>query len=189
MHQTLRFIIASVAVLFVSLPRSAPAEIGTTQIMLTEKHIEGFILVQKDMSEAIAKMHTGRSVDPADYNLKFMASTKNRGFKNVTEYETVAANISMILAAIDPQTKEFTDPHSAIKKEIEGVSADKTIAASEKKELLKELNAALKSVEPIQFSSNVDLVKKYYDAIDVTLIAAHDGETHADSSTVRTIGE
>ncbi len=94
----------------------------------------------------------------------------------------------MVVAAIDPQTKEFTDPQAAIKKEIEDVAADKTITASQKKELLKELNAALKSVEPIQ-SSNVELVKKYYDVIDVTMIAAYDGESRADSSVVRTIGE
>src|SRR3954451_8997327 len=174
MHQTLRLIIASVAVLFASLPRSAPAEVGTTQIMLTEKHIEGFILVQKDMSEAIVKMQAVASLDSADYKAKLMASTTKRGFKNIAEYETVAANISMLVAAIDPQTKEFTDPHSAIKEEIQGVAADKAFTASQKKELLKELNAALKSVEPIQFPSNVELLKKYYDLIDVTMIAAYD---------------
>ena len=66
-----------------------------------------------------------------------MASSKKRGFKNIAEYETVAANISMVVAAIDPRMREFTDPHSAIKKEIDGVAADKTIAASQKKELLR----------------------------------------------------
>jgi hypothetical protein len=95
----------------------------------------------------------------------------------------------MIVAAVDPKTKEFTDPQAAIKKEIEDVAADKTITIRQKKELLKDLNAALKSVEPIQFPSNVELVKKYYDLIDVTMIDAYEGENHADSSPVRTIGE
>ena len=172
MRQTLRLIIGCVAVVFASFPRSAPAENATTQIMLTEKHIEGFILVQKDMSEAIAKMQAATSVNPADYKIKLMASTKKRGFKNVAEYETVAASISMVIAGIDPRTKEFTDPQLVIKKEIEDVAADSTITTTQKKELLKELNAALKSVDPIQFSSNIDLVKKYYDLIDVTMIAS-----------------
>lgn len=118
-----------------------------------------------------------------------MASAKKRGFKNLAEYETVAENISMVIAAVDPQTKEFTDPQSAIKKGIQDVAADKTITASQKKELLKELSAALKAVEPIQFSSNVELVKKFYNEIDVSMIAAYDGESHADSSVVRSIGE
>ena len=119
----------------------------------------------------------------------FLQHQPERGFKNTAEYETVAANISMVVAAIDPKTKEFTDPQAAIKKEIEDVAADKTITARQKKELLKDLNAALKSVEPIQFPSNVELVKKYYDAIDVTMIAAYDDESYSDSNVVRTVGE
>jgi hypothetical protein len=189
MHQILRFTIAAIAGVLVSIPSSAPTQAGSTQIMLTEKHVEGFIAVQKDMSEVMEKMQAATSSDPAAYKTKLMASAKKRGFKNIAEYEVVAANISMVVGSIDPQTKEFTDPQSAIKKELDAVAADKTIAASQKKELLKELNAALKSVEPIQFSSNVDLVKKYYDKIDVTMIAAYDGESRENLGTVRTISE
>jgi hypothetical protein len=103
MRQTLRFIIASIVVISASFPLITRAEVVTTQIMLTEKHIEGFILVQKDISEAMETMQGIKSV--ADYQLKLTASTKKRGFKNVAEYETVAANISMVVAAIDPKTK------------------------------------------------------------------------------------
>jgi hypothetical protein len=187
MRKTLRLIVASIAVIFASFPLSTRAEVATTQIMLTDKHIEAFISVQKDMSEAIGTMQPVKSA--ADYQVKLMVSTKKRGFKNTAEYETVAANISMIVVAIDPKTKEFTDPHAAIKKEIEDVAADKTITIRQKKELLKDLNAALNSVEPIQFSTNIELVKKYYDAIDVTMIAAHDDESYSDSNVVRTVGE
>jgi hypothetical protein len=52
----------------------------------------------------------------------------------------VSANISLVTAAIDPQTKAFSDPHSAIKKEIENLRADKTIPGREKKQLFVELN-------------------------------------------------
>ena len=69
------------------------------------------------------------------------------------------------------------------------MTADKAITTSQKKQLLKDLNAALKSVQPIQFSSNVELVKKYYDKIDVTMIAAYDGESRENSSAVHTISE
>ena len=36
----------------------------------------------------------------------------------------------------------------------------------EKKEILNELNAALKFTKPVQFPENVELIKKYYDKID-----------------------
>ncbi|MFZ1097479.1 MAG: hypothetical protein WAN75_51070 [Xanthobacteraceae bacterium] len=41
--------------------------------------------------------------------------------------------------------------------------------------MLEELNQALNSAESIQFPSNIEVVEKYYDKIDVTTIAAHDG--------------
>ena len=187
MHQGIRLTIAAVAVVLSSFPSSAPAQVATKQIPLTERHIEGFISVQKDISEALGQ--GAASVNPANFKAKLRASAKKGGFKDIAEYETVAANISMVVAAIDPQTREFTDSQSAIKKELEDVAADKTIAPSQQKALLKELNAALKSVEPIQFPSNIELVKKYYDRIDVTMMTAHDGESRADSRTVRTISE
>jgi ribosome maturation protein Sdo1 len=73
------------------------------------------------------------------------------------------------MGAIDPQTKSFTDPQTAIKKEIEDVAVDQTIPDQEKKQLLEELREALKSAQPIQFPSNVELVRRYYDKIDAAL--------------------
>ena len=93
------------------------------------------------------------------------------------------------MAQIDPQTRVFTDPQTVIKKEIEDTSADKTIPDSEKKLLLWELNQALKSAESMQFPSNIEVVQKYYDKIDVTTIAAYDGDRLSTSTVVRTISE
>jgi hypothetical protein len=115
-------------------------------------------------------MHTA----PADAsNTAFEAElervTKKHGFKDFAEYEAVAANISMLMGAIDPQTKTFTEPQTAIKKELEEVAADQTIPDQDKKQLLEQLGEALKSIQPIQFPSNIELVKRYYDKIDAAL--------------------
>jgi hypothetical protein len=171
MRHTIRATIAAVvttAVAACSATVWAQSTIG--QIKLTEKHVEGFIAAQKDMSVVVEKMQGAASRSPNPrYEAELEAVTKKYGFKNFVEYEAVAANISMVMAAIDPQTKAFTDPQSAIKKEIEDVSADKTIPDNEKKQLLEELNEALKAAQPIQFPGNVELVKKYYDKIDAAL--------------------
>ena len=100
---------------------------------------------------------------------KLEAVTSKHGFKSFAEYETVAANISVVMAAIDPQTKAFTDPRMAIKKEIDDVTADGTIPDHEKKSLLEELNEALKSAQRIEFPDNIELVRKYYERIDAAL--------------------
>ena len=191
MYQMLRLAIVAMAVAFASFPTSAPAQVAATQIKLTEKHVEGFIAAQKDMSAVVEKMQGAVLSNHANakYKAERDAVTRKNGFKNFAEYETVAANISMVIAAIDPQTKVFTDPQAAIKKELEDVSADTTIPNNEKKQLLKELNEALKSAQSIQFPTNIELVQKYYDKIDVTTIAAYDGDGSPTSSVVRTISE
>jgi hypothetical protein len=170
MHRMRHAMIAAfVAVTFACFPTIASAQ--PAQIKLTEKQVEGFIAAQKDMSAVVEKMQGAASPDKPGpkYEAELEAVTKKHGFKDFAEYEAVAANISMVMAAIDPQTKAFTDPKIAIKKEIDDVAADKTIPENEKKQLLEELNEALKSAQPIQFPSNIELVKKYYDKIDAAL--------------------
>ena len=125
----------------------------------------------------------------AKYQAELEAVTKRHGFKDFAEYEAVAANIWLVMAQMDPQTKTFADPQILIKKEIEDASADKTIPDSERKQLLEELNQALKSAESIQFPSNIEVVEKYYDKIDVTTIAAYDGDRLSTSVVVPTISE
>jgi hypothetical protein len=173
MRQMLYATIAAAAIAFASFPIAAPAQQpAPAQIRLTEKHVESFIAAQKDMSAVVEKMQATASADKAatkKYEVEIEAATKKHGFKNFAEYEAVAASISMVMAAIDPQTKAFTDPQTAIKKEIEEVTADKTIPENEKKQLLQELKEALKSAEPIQFPGNIELVKRYYDQIDAAL--------------------
>ena len=191
MHQILRRTVAAMAVVFASFPTSVPAQVAATQIMLTEKHVEGFIAAQKDVSAVVEKMQGAvfSNQASAKYEAELKAVTKKHGFKSFAEYEAVAANISLVMTAIDPQTKVFMDPQAAIKKEIEDVSADKAIPSNEKKKLLVELNAALKAAQSIQFPTNIELVQRYYDRIDVTTIAAYDGDSQPNSSVVRTISE
>src|SRR5882757_11315067 len=160
----------ALAPIAIQISTAVMAEPTLKQIKLTEKQIEGFIKAQKDVAVAVEKMQGAASDQPsAKFQAELTAVVKKHGFKDFQEYEDVAANISMVMACIDPQTKAFTDPKVSIKKEIDEVIADKTIADEEKKQMLEELNEALKSAEPIQFPSNIELVKKYYEKIDAAL--------------------
>jgi hypothetical protein len=187
MYPMVRLIIAATIFAFAGFSTGTLAQVAETQIKLTEKQVEGFIAVQAEIATVVEKTQGGVFSDDGKYRAELSAVTRKRGFKDFAEYETVAANISMVMAAIDPQTKAFTDPQTAIRKEIDDVSRDKTVSSTEKKQMLAELNEALKSVQPVQFPTNIELVKKYYDQIDVTDIATP--ESVANSSVVRTIGE
>src|SRR4029453_2624532 len=95
----------------------------------------------------------------ARYQAELKAVTKKYGFKNFAEYEVVAASISLVMAAIDSQTKMFTDPSTAIEQELEDVIAANNIPDSEKKKLLRSLTLALKAARHIQFPTNIELVQ------------------------------
>ena len=191
MYQTLRLIAVTMAIAFASLETSALANPEILQIKLTEKQLEAFIATQKGVSAVVEKMQAAVFSDPVQskYEAELERIVRKQGFKNFAEYELISANISLVMAAIDPQTKAFSDPHVAIKEEIENVRVDKMLPDRQKKQLLLELNEALKSVQPIEFPTNIELVRKYYDRIDVTIIAAYDGENGPTSTIVRTISE
>jgi hypothetical protein len=132
----IRLTIAALAVVFASFSTSALARVVVTQIQLAEKHVEGFIAAQKDMSAVVKKMMQGAVFSNsanARYEAELKAMTKKHGFKNFAEYKAVAANISLVMGAIDSQTKVFTDPPTAIHQELEEAIAAKNIPNSEKK--------------------------------------------------------
>jgi hypothetical protein len=187
MYRMLCLTVAAMSVAFASLPTSALAQFAVKQIELTENRIEGFIAAQNDILAVVEKIDAVSS-DHANtnYEAELDAVTRKHGFQGLAEYDAVAVNISLIMAGIDPETKVFTDPQTAIKKEIEELNADEAVPQSEKKNLLEELNAVLKAAEPIQFPMNIELVKKYYDKLEVTTISISDDDSRP-SSAVRTI--
>jgi hypothetical protein len=183
MYQMLRLTIAAMAVIFASFPISAPAQVpAATQLKLTDQHIEGFIAAQKDMSAVVEKMMQAAVFSKtanAKYEAELKAVTKKHGFKNVAEYDAVAANIYLVMASIDPQTKVFTDAPTAIKQEIEDAIAAKDIPTHEKKKTLRSLTLALRAARPVKFPTNIKLVQKYYPQI----IAASNGDSWGNSNT------
>ena len=166
----LAILVAVVAALALVQTTGGAAAQAVKQVPLNDKQIEGFVAAQKDMA-AVAKKMQGETSDKPDPKIQaeLEAVAKKYGFASFAEYDDVAANISLILAGIDPETKKFSEPREAILKEIEEVKKDKSIPAKEKKQMLDELNEALKNAEPIKFRDNIALVTKYYDKLEAVL--------------------
>jgi hypothetical protein len=170
MQQLLRLIGAAlVAVAFMHVPGPALAQGAVKQIPLTAKHVEGFIAAQKDMATVAEKMQGNSDKPDPSVQAELESIAKKHGFASFAEYDDVAANISMVMAGIDPQSRAFTEPKVAIQKEIDEVKGDTTIPEKEKKQMLEELAEALKTAQPIQHPENVELVKKYWEKIDAVL--------------------
>ena len=190
MHRMLCLAVAAMSVAFAGFSTGAPAQVTTTQIKLTENQVEGFIAAQGDMLAVVEKMGAGFSEHASpDYDAELDAVTRKHGFRDLAEFDAVASNISMVMTGIDPETKLFTDPQMAIRKEIEDVSSDGSIPPGEKKTLLEQLDAAFKAAQPVLFPTNIELVKKHYDRLEVTTIGIPDEDSGSASGVVRTISE
>ena len=157
-------VIAAVG-LFIAAPVSAQAPQGGDQpfkqVKLTGAHITGFIGAQKEMA-ALAQKQGGQPTDKPDPKIQAELDTiaKKHGFQSFADFDDVAFNISMVMGGLDPQTGNFTDPIASIKKEIGDITADTSIPEKDKKQMLDELNEALKHTPPLQYPENVELVKK-----------------------------
>ncbi|MBY0532700.1 MAG: hypothetical protein K2P86_12090 [Xanthobacteraceae bacterium] len=145
--------------------QGAPQEIK--QIKLSEKQVQSYIAAQGDLNAVTAKIK-GDKPDPK-LVAELETAAKKHGFANLEELDNVSINVGLVMSGIDPKTREFSQPPEALKKEIATVTADKSIPEKEKKEILAELNMALKFAKPVRFPENVELIKKYFDKIEATM--------------------
>ena len=148
-------------------PAGAPAEIK--QLKLSEKHITGFLGAQKDLVAITAKLEAaGDTIDEKLQKELDGIGAKN-GFRDFADFEEVRANIMMVLAGIDPDNGQYSDPIDLIKKDIEAIKADKNISEADRKQQLEEMTEALKEMQPLKFKENIEIVKKYSKQIDDAL--------------------
>jgi len=139
------------------------------QIKLTDKHVMGFIGAQKDLIAMADELQTvGDTPDPK-LQAKLEQLAGRHGFASFEELDDVSANISLVMAGLDPQTGEFTDPVEALKQEMEEVRQDTSIPSGEKEQMLEELREAIKVTPPIEHGSNIEVVRKHREEIEKAL--------------------
>lgn len=143
------------------------AEEPFKQVKLSEDMVKNFIAAQKDLAVLAQKNPPPAENDKPDPKIQaeLEAIAKKHGFASFAEFDDVAFNISFVMGGIDPQSGNFTDQISQIKKEIEDVKADKSVPDDQKKQMLDDLAEALKNTPPLQFPENIEVVKKYREDI------------------------
>ncbi|MFL5532134.1 MAG: hypothetical protein ACJ8BC_09205 [Gemmatimonadales bacterium] len=139
------------------------------QLKLTEKKVQGFISAQKQLAPLSSKLDAaGDKADPA-LQKQVEQIAKSNGFSTVDEFSEVGANISLVLAGLDTQTGQFTEPPDQIRRDMEEIKQDKQMSQDDKNQALKEMQDALKTAQPLQFKENVALVKKYQKQLNEVL--------------------
>ena len=150
-------------------PGAQPAAPEISQIKLTDKHVTGFLGAQKDLVAITAKLEAAGDTIDDKLQKELDDIGRKNGFKDFADFEETRANIMMVLAGIDPDTSEYSDPIELIKKDIEAIKADKALSDADRKVQLDEMNDALKEMQPLKYKENIDVVKKHAKAIDEAL--------------------
>jgi len=158
-------IAAALAMCFATLNIANAQDVQLQQIKLTETQIKGYLAASKPLAEVAEKIEAaGDKSDP-----KLLAQlediAKQHGFKSYDELDLVISNISFVLSGFDDKGG-FTDPHAALKDELEQVKADKGMKADEKANAIAEIEEAIKTTPPLTHQENVTLVKKYLKELD-----------------------
>jgi len=141
------------------------------QVKLTEKQVKSFISAQKQLAPLASKLEGGGDKPDPALQGQLEQIAKSNGFGSFEELDDVAANVSMVLAGLDPQTGQFTEPPEQIKKDMDEIKQDKQMSQQDKDQALSEMQEALKNASPLQFKENVVLVKKYQKELDQVLQA------------------
>ena len=135
------------------------------QVQLTAAQVTNYIASVADMQAAMGDAPADAAEPDAKTMAKLEAISKQHGFKDFNDYNTVAGNISLVLDGVDPETKTYVGADKLIAKSIAEVKADKTMKEVDRKAALTELQAQLKAATPVKFKGNIDLVLKNYDKL------------------------
>jgi hypothetical protein len=151
------------------------------QIELTDKQVGGFIAAQKDLQPLSAKLLEGGDKPDDALQGELDNIAKKHGFADFNEMEVVGSNISIVLDGLDPKTGDYTDPVEKMKLELENIKADASIPDDDKKLVIEDLNQEIAAAKPLQFQSNIEIVKKYQPDLE-KLTVDSTGESQPDGA-------
>ena len=153
--------------------KAAPNDVGAEpkQVPLTQQQVDGVVNAQKEIHALEAKV-AEKDADKPDPKLDaaIAAAVKKNGFASVDAFANASFSVGVVLAGMDPESKQYVGPAAVTKKQIADVQADKTMSPKDKKEALDELNAAAKQPSTDKpLDGNIALVAKNYDALNTAL--------------------
>lgn len=135
---------------------------------LDDKAVTSYVAAQKEVSAVLerAGADPGDEIDPKVLaNLERIA--QKHGFASFEAFDDVAFNVTLVMNGLNPETGAFVDPKYGVRQEIANVTADKSIPAAEKREILDHLAEELEAMPAkLQFPENVEVVKRHLAAIE-----------------------
>lgn len=150
-------------------PARADTETGPKQIELTEQSIQAVIAAQTDLKAFVESMKDpGADLTPDDEK-KLEEIAVKHGFETYDTLENATATVSIILAGVDKDTAEFTEPVDVLKQELADIKADPDLKEEERNILIEELEQAIAADPKIEHPGNIELVQKYHNELEAAL--------------------
>lgn len=143
----------------------AMAAEGATQIKLSDALVKSYIAAQGDLKAISAKLEAAGDKEDPKLDAELEALAKKAGFKSYDELEDVSYSLSLVLDGYDAGSKTYGEPKAQLQKDLAEVKADKSMKADEKKQVLADIEEAIKTTPAIEHKENIELVKKYRDKL------------------------
>jgi hypothetical protein len=147
-------------------PSSASVYAALEQIALSEDQVKHYIASLDDMQKTMGDAPADAAEPDPKTMAKLEAIAKKFGFKDFSEYNTVAGNLAIVLDGVDPETKTYVGADKLLQRSIDETKADKQMTEADKKAAIADMQAQLKSVTTIKYKENIALALKYYDKLN-----------------------
>ena len=147
----------------------APGRAASAEVALTDELVQSFIAAQKDLAEISAKLEKESDKPDDAIQAELETAAKKHGFQNFDELDAVSSAVSHVMAGLDPETGEFTNPKEAMQQELAEIKADKEIPAEEKKLLIEELEEDIEAAPAEVSKENIEIVKKLRAEIEAAM--------------------
>ena len=132
-----------------------------TQVRLTEQHVQGFIAMQKVLTELARTLEGDADANDDTVVKKLEALAKQNGFDSFAQFDNIAANITLVISGIDPDTGKYTDPRELMRADIADIRTDTTLNDKERAELIADLEAAIKGTPVVEHPENIEVVRRF----------------------------
>lgn len=142
------------------------------QVALTQAKIDSLVAAQKKIQDIESKAQPkdgAKGADQADAKTQkeVEGAITSSGFSSMKDFADTMYSVGMVLSGIDPDGNEYIGSVEALKKEEAQVKADKKMPANEKKEVLDEIEAGIKTAPTDKpMPGNIEIVKANMGKLD-----------------------
>ncbi len=147
----------------------APAD-APKQVALSQAKIDSLVAAQKKIQDVEGKAQAkGANADQADAKTQKEVEgiITSSGFGSMKDFADTMYSVGMVLSGMDPDGSDYIGTVAALTKEETQVKADTKMPANEKKEVLDEIQAGIKSAPTEKpLPANIELVKANIGKLD-----------------------